>query len=72
MTPRQKDTLDFIVSFQREHGFSPTYQEIAEGIGVKSIGRIATLVTALKDRGFINTRPGGVRAIEVLKTTILD
>jgi len=72
MTPRQKDTLDFIVGFQVDRGYSPTFKEIAEGIGVKSTGRIQTLVNALQDRGYITTRAGGRRTIEVLKTTPLQ
>ena len=36
LTPRQKDVLDFVVSYQSDKGFSPTYKEIAEGVGVLS------------------------------------
>ena len=71
LTRRQKDTLDYIVDFQEEFGFSPSYHEIAAGIGVSSLGRVATLVTALKDRGYITTRIGGKRSIEILKTGVL-
>jgi repressor LexA len=72
LTPRQKDTLDYIVDFQEEYGFSPSYHEIAAGIGVNSIGRVAALVTALKDRGYVTTRSGGKRSIEILRTSVLD
>lgn len=69
LTPRMKDTLDFIVDFQVEKGYSPTFREIANGIGVSSTGRVQVLVNALKDRGYISTRAGGRRMIDVLRTT---
>lgn len=69
LTPRMKDTLDFIVEFQVEKGYSPTFREIADGIGVSSTSRVQVLVNALKDRGYISTRAGGRRMIDVLRTT---
>ncbi len=69
LTPRMKDTLDYIVEFQVEKGYSPTFREIANGIGVSSTSRVQVLVNALKDRGYISTRAGGRRMIDVLRTT---
>lgn len=69
LTPRMKDTLDYIVEFQVEKGYSPTFREIADGIGVSSTSRIQVLINALKDRGYISTRAGGRRMIDVLRTT---
>lgn len=69
LTPRMKDTLDYIVEFQVEKGYSPTFREIADGIGVSSTSRVQVLVNALKDRGYISTRAGGRRMIDVLRTT---
>ena len=69
LTPRMKDTLDFIVDYQVERGYSPTFREIADGIGVSSTGRIQVLVNALQDRGYITTRAGARRSIDVLRTT---
>lgn len=69
LTPRMKDTLDYIVEFQVEKGYSPTFREIADGIGVSSTSRIQALVNALQDRGYVTTRAGGRRSIDVLRTT---
>jgi len=69
LTPRMKDTLDYIVEFQVEKGYSPTFREIANGIGVSSTSRIQALVNALQDRGYVTTRAGGRRSIDVLRTT---
>jgi len=72
LTPRQKDALDFIVEFQTKHQYSPTYREVAAGIGVSSHSRAANLVHALQDRGYVNIRPGGKRMIEVLKKNVIQ
>ena len=69
LTPRMKDTLDYIVEFQVEKGYSPTFREIADGIGVSSTSRIQALINALQDRGYVTTRAGGRRSIDVLRTT---
>jgi|TARA_R110002153_G_scaffold63634_1_gene170652 repressor LexA len=71
LTPRQKDVLDFVVSYQSDKGFSPTYKEIAEGVGVSSVGGVAAHVKKIEARGYIKTLPGNRRMIEVIKTGVL-
>ena len=71
LTPRQKDCLDFIVSYTRDRGYSPNYREIAEGIGVKAISNVHYYVERLKVRGFVKTVYGSERSIEVLKTSAI-
>jgi len=34
LTPRQKEVLDFILKFSEQHGYSPSFEEIA---GVLSV-----------------------------------
>jgi len=65
MTYRQRETYDFIRGFWQEHGFSPTYQEIATAIG--SSGSYS-IVLALEERnwvriGYRNTPTASKRAI---------
>ena len=71
LTPRQKDCLDFIVSYTKEKGYSPSYREIAEGIGVKAISNVHYYVERLKRRGYVKTVYGSERSIEVLKTSAI-
>ncbi len=71
LTPRQKDCLDFIVSYTKEKGYSPNYREIAEGIGVKAISNVHYYVERLKRRGYVKTVYGSERSIEVLKTSAI-
>ncbi len=71
LTKRQKDVLDYVVQYQRENGYSPTYRQIAKGIGVSSVGGVAAHIHKLQDRGFVKTLPGNRQMIEVLKTNPL-
>lgn len=71
LTPRQKDCLDFIVSYTKDKGYSPNYREIAEGIGVKAISNVHYYVERLKVRGYVKTVYGSERSIEVLKTSAI-
>ena len=44
VTRRQKEILDFLESFVARNGYSPSFEEIARGMGLKSLalaGRIA-------------------------------
>lgn len=69
LTPRQQDALRFIIGFQEAKGESPSYAQIATGIGLsgdKSKGCINRLLGGLQERGAIRRRSGAARAIEVL------
>jgi len=67
LTPRQADALRFISGFQQRFGFSPTYDEICEGLGLRHRSAVCPLLRALKERGCIATRPYQTRAIDVIE-----
>jgi len=52
-TKRQKQVLKFLVEFIEEHGYEPSYQQIALHFNVKSKGGIARHIEALEKQGFI-------------------
>lgn len=54
MTPKQKEMLDFITAFINDNGFSPSYQEIADALNMKSRGQIRSKLKILSDDGLIN------------------
>jgi len=62
-TKKQKQVLEFVSGFQKEHGFSPSLEEIADYLGV-SIPTVHQHVQALKKKGFITARKGEKRSIE--------
>ena len=63
------EALAFIKSFQAARGgVSPTCQEIATALGLKSKGYIHNvLLRGLEDRGLIRRIPRRARAIEVIR-----
>lgn len=67
LTRRQADTLRFIVGFEEAKGYSPSIQEIADGIGSSSKSLLHSyFLKGLEERGYIRRLPNRARAIEVL------
>ena len=53
LTPRQKEVLDFIARYQREHHYSPSYEEMCRGLEVASLATVHKHVSALEARGYL-------------------
>jgi SOS-response transcriptional repressor LexA len=51
MTPKEKKLLDFIGQHIRENGYAPTYQQMADRIGVSSKSHAYRIVDALVFKG---------------------
>lgn len=66
ITGRQQDLLRFIVGFQQAHGFSPSYDEMADALGYAGRNGVHGLVDRLVDRGALRRIPRRTRSIEVL------
>jgi repressor LexA len=66
MTPRQFELLTFVRTYVAEHGYSPSYSEMATAIGLGSKSGIHRLVTALAERGHISRLPNRQRSIRVI------
>jgi len=67
LTKRQKQALDYIKAYQREHGgVSPAMIEIGKAIGTKHKSVVHRLLTGLEQRGHIVRLPNRARAIDVL------
>lgn len=69
MTKRQRDVLVFIVRYAGLHGYSPTYEEIAAGVGLSSKGNVAALVERLTGRGLLS-RSANWRARNIVVTPL--
>lgn len=65
LSKRQKQVLDFIGDFVDEHGYAPSYREIAENFGLSSAATVAQHVNALQTKGFLNKQWNGSRSIEL-------
>jgi len=66
MTDRQKDLVDFIEDFSRDNGYTPTFREIARGIGV-TIGAVQKLIAALEKKKLIKREFNRSRALRVVR-----
>lgn len=67
ITKKQKVLLDFIESFSENQGFSPSYREIAEALGYKSIATVAEHINNLVALDLIRKNDGAARSLEVIK-----
>jgi repressor LexA len=73
LTRRQKQVLDFLRAFIDEKGYSPSFEEIAEGLkdkrfGGKRLTSLATVhkhITTLERKGFLRRGYNQSRSIEV-------
>lgn len=69
-TPKQLQILRLIYEFQREHGFSPTYAELAKELGVSTITVFEHLV-ALERKNAIRRRRHEARSVEIIEPNFL-
>lgn len=68
LTRRQRDLLDFIGAYMATENIAPSFEEMKDGIGLKSKSGVHRLIDSLVERGFINRIPDRARAIELLET----
>jgi repressor LexA len=66
ITRRQKEVLDFLSSFTSRHGYSPSYEEIAAGLGLSSLATVHKHVTNLQNKGLLQRAHNRSRSIDVL------
>lgn len=64
--PKERGALDFIASTLAETGVSPSYQDIADAVGLKSKSNVAPILVALEAKGLIRRLRNKFRAIEVV------
>ena len=63
LTKRQAEALAAIRRFRSENGYSPTYKDIGEMLGISKVSAFQ-LVGSLMDRGaVVNTKSNGARCL---------
>lgn len=67
LTKKQFELLKFIDVHIKEHGVSPSFDEMKDALNLKSKSGIHRLITALEERGFIARLAHRARALEVLR-----
>ena len=51
VTRRQKEVLDFLETFVNRNGYSPSFEEIARGMSLKSLATVHKYITNLEKKG---------------------
>lgn len=68
-TKKQRELLTFIEQFIGEHGYSPSYREIMNGLNYTSVATVALHVNNLIKRGHLRKRDFSARSLEVVTST---
>jgi repressor LexA len=67
LTRKQHELLVFIDRHLKETGFSPSFEEMKDGLQLKSKSGIHRLISALEERGFLRRHHHRARALEVMR-----
>lgn len=66
-TKKQRELLGFIEGFIAAHGYGPSYREIMNGVGYRSVSTVATHVDNLIKKGHLRKRDYSARSLEVVQ-----
>src|ERR1700677_1653872 len=66
VTRRQKEVLDFLESFVVRNGYSPSFEEIARGLDLKSLATVHKHITNLEKKGLLDRVHNRSRSIDVV------
>jgi repressor LexA len=66
ITRRQHELYDFLSRYISEHGHSPSYEEIREGMGLNSLATVHKHVTNLEKKGLLTRDYNRSRSIDLL------
>ena len=67
-TKRQKELLEYVDTFIQQHGYGPSYREIMNAIGYKSVSTVAIHIEGLIAKGFLRKTDNSARSLEVITT----
>ncbi|MBV6430006.1 MAG: LexA repressor [Bryobacteraceae bacterium] len=65
LTRRQKEVLDFIAGFVEEHGYCPSYEEIAGGLQLASLATVHKHIQTLETKQYLRRGFNQSRSLEL-------
>src|SRR5271169_4072680 len=65
LTKRQKEFLDFLSDFLESKGYSPSYEEIAEGLSLASLATVHKHILALEGKHYVKRGFNQSRSLEL-------
>jgi repressor LexA len=66
ITKRQREVYDFIHDFVQQHGYSPSFEEIGEGLDLSSLATVHKHITNLERKGLLKRDYNRSRSIDLL------
>ena len=66
LTKRQRQILDYLQDYQGDHGYAPSFEEIAAHFNYNSLATVHEHLTNLERKGYIKRSYNESRAIEIL------
>jgi len=61
--------MDFLKTYIGANGYAPTYQEMMDGVDVRSKNTVFKRLESLEKAGMIRRLAGNSRAIQILQTS---
>ncbi len=68
LTKRQREILDYLEDFIREHGYAPSLEEIGHRFGLSSLATVHKHLTNLEEKGCIRRSWNRSRSVEMVAT----
>ena len=65
LTKRQKEFLDFLSTFLQQKGYSPSYEEIAEGLKLASLATVHKHIQSLESKQYLKRGFNQSRSLEI-------
>jgi repressor LexA len=65
LTLRQRKVLDYVAEFISRKGYSPSFEEIAEGMGLASLATVHKHLTTLCNKGYLKRGVNQSRSIDL-------
>jgi len=72
LTRRQKEVMDFLSSFIDQKGYSPSYEEIASGLGLASLATVHKHIQALEVKQYLRRSYNHSRSLEVAERYVAE
>jgi repressor LexA len=72
LTKRQKEVVEFIAKFVDEHGYSPSYDEIARGLNLASLATVHKHINALEAKNYLKKAFNQSRSVDVAPKYLLE
>ena len=71
LTKRQRQILDYLTSYGSEHGYAPSFEEIAGHFNYNSLATVHEHLSNLERKGYIKRSYNESRAIEILPSDVM-